>query len=81
MTRYLIEGVDYFLRFVRFPNRANLGAVIPNDDGTYDIYINTQWWPDEMWVRRVLQHEINHIILGHFEVLDRAIQEIEAEAG
>lgn len=77
----LLEGVDYFLRFVRFPNRANAGAVIPNDDGTYDIYINTQWWPDEGWVRAVLMHEINHIILGHFDVLDKAIGEIEKEAG
>lgn len=77
----LLEGVDYFLRFVRFPNRANAGAVIPNDDGTYDIYINTQWWPDEEWVRAVLMHEINHIILGHFDVLDKAIGEIEKEAG
>lgn len=79
--RDLLEGVDYFLRFVRFPTRANLGAVIPNDDGTYDIYINTQYWPDEAWVRAVLMHEIRHIILGHFDALDKAIREIEAEAG
>ena len=79
--RDLLEGVDYFLRFVRFPTRANAGAVIPNDDGTYDIYINTQYWPDEAWVRAVLMHEIRHIILGHFDVLDKAIREIEAEAG
>lgn len=79
--RDLLEDVDYFLRFVRFPNRANAGAVIPNDDGTYDIYINTRYWPDEEWVRAVLMHEIRHIILGHFDVLDKAIEEIEAEAG
>lgn len=79
--RDLLEGVDYFLRFVRFPNRANAGAVIPNDDGTYDIYINTRYWPDEAWVRRVVSHEINHILLGHFDALDKAIREIEAEAG
>lgn len=79
--RDLIESVDYFLRFVRFPNRANPGAVIPNDDGTYDIYINTQHYPDEEWVRTVLMHEINHIILGHFDVLDKTIAEIEVEAG
>lgn len=77
----LIEGVDYFVRFVRFPNRANTGAVFRNDDDTYDIYINTQYYPDVWWVRRVLHHEINHIILGHFDVLDKAIREIEAEAG
>lgn len=79
--RDLIEGVDYYLRFVRFPNRANPGAVIPNDDGTYDIYINTQYYPDNAWVRTVLMHEIRHIILGHFDVLDMTITEIEMEAG
>lgn len=79
--RQLIEGVDYFVRFVRFPNRANKGAVMPNDDGTYDIYINTQYYPDNAWVRAVLMHEIRHIILGHFDVLDKTIGEIESEAG
>lgn len=79
--RSLIEGADYYLRFVQFPNRANPGAVIENDDGTYDIYINTLYYPDSEWVRKILQHEINHIILGHFEVLDLTIQEIEEQAG
>lgn len=79
--RELIEGVDYFLRFVRFPNRANPGAVIPNDDGTYDIYINTQYYPETEWVRAVLMHEIRHIILGHFETVNMTIREIEREAG
>ena len=81
MKHMLIEGVDYFLRFVRFPNRANRGAVFPNDDGTYDVYINTLYHPDREWVRRVLRHEIMHIICGHFEVLDQPIEEIEREAG
>jgi len=79
--RDLIEGVDYFLRFVRFPTRANPGAVIPNDDGTYDIYINTQYYPETEWVRRIVDHEIRHIILGHFDALGRTIAEIESEAG
>lgn len=70
--RRLVEGVDYFLRFVRFPNRGNTGAVIPNDDGTYDIYVNTQYYPDEAWVRSVV---------SHFEVLGKGIEEIENEAG
>lgn len=77
----MIEGVDYFLRFVQFPNRANRGAVIPNDDGTYDIYINTRYYPEREWVRRVVDHEINHIVLGHFDALDRGIAELEKEAG
>ena len=77
----MIEGVDYFLRFVRFPNYANRGAVIPNDDGTYDIYVNTRYYPDTDWVRRVVDHEIRHVILGHFEALDRGIEELEKEAG
>ncbi len=79
--RQLIEGADYFLRFVRFPTRANTGAVIPNDDGTYDIYINTQYYTDAGWVRRVVDHEIRHILLGHFDVIGKGIAEIEAEAG
>lgn len=80
MCGRLIEGVDYFVRFVRFPNRANRGAVIPNDDGTYDIYVNMNIYADETRVRRVVDHEIRHIILGHFDVLDRGIEELEREA-
>ena len=73
----MIEGVDYFLRFVRFPNR---GAVVQNDDGTYDIYINMNIYTDDMHTRRVLDHEINHIVMGHFDALDRGVEELEAEA-
>lgn len=79
--RQLIEGVDYFVRFVRFPNRANRGAVFPNDDGTYDIYINMHIYADSCILRKVLMHEINHIIMGHFDVLDKTIGEVEREAG
>lgn len=60
----MIEGRDYFVRRVRFPNTANWAAVTPNDDGTYDIYINDAI-DDEKQVQAFL-HELAHLERGHF---------------
>lgn len=54
----LIEGADYFVRMVDFPTN-NGGAVVPNDDGTYSVYINERL--DSVRQRRALEHEREHI--------------------
>ena len=60
----MIEGVDYFIRLVRFPNRSTPGQVWPNDDGTFDIYVDERLPDDER--RRTVEHELIHIREGHF---------------
>lgn len=60
----LIEGADYFIRQVRFDNRANPAAVFINDDGTFDIYLNTLCSLEEQLDS--LDHEYRHLVLDHF---------------
>lgn len=54
----LIEGVDYFVRVVRLPHGIH-GAVSPNDDDTYNIYLNADDTPERQ--SRALDHEVNHV--------------------
>ncbi len=77
MKRELIENVDYFLHYVQFPNRANPSMVFPNDDGTFDIYLNTLF--DKDFLRRKLEHELEHLYDEHFYV-DLPIETIERQA-
>lgn len=53
-----LEGADYFVRIVKFPVPVG-GLVSPNEDGTFNIYINDDFPPD----RRMesYEHEISHI--------------------
>lgn len=79
-NKVLIEGQDFHLHFVKFPNRANPAQVWPNPDGTYDIYINALYWAEEDRMKQEFRHELRHIILRHFEAVGLTIEEIEAEA-
>jgi len=36
---------DYYVRFVDFPPTV-LGATLPNDDGTFSVYINARLGDD-----------------------------------
>lgn len=68
---------EYFIRRVEFPNRSVRAATFPNDDGTFDIYVNTLLSESEQ--QRALEHELRHIRLGHF-YSDAPLAEKEAEA-
>lgn len=70
----IIEGADYFVRVIPFPNYAVKGAVMPNDDGTFSIYINSKLSPAER--RRTIRHELAHIRRNHFY---RQISKAQAE--
>jgi hypothetical protein len=52
-------------------------AVFPNDDGTFDIYINTLC-PQPVQ-EAALHHELEHIRLDHF-YSDKSIRQKEMEA-
>ena len=58
----LIEGQDYHVHRVRFPNTKNWAAVVPNDDGSFDVYVNDAAG-EEKAVEGFL-HELRHISRG-----------------
>lgn len=68
---------DFYVRYLDFPNRSVKAATFPNDDGSFDIYVNTLFPEAEQ--RRALEHELEHIRRGHF-YSDAPIEQKEAEA-
>lgn len=56
-------GHSIFVRLVSLPEAVK-AVVLPNDDGTFDIYINANL-PDELQ-NRALEHELRHIRKDHF---------------
>lgn len=68
---------DYFVRLVELPRTVN-GVTLPNDDGTFDIYLNAALTEDEQ--KTALEHEIEHIIQDHFYNDVKPLRQIEAEA-
>ncbi len=71
------DADDCHVRYLAFPNRSVKGLTTPNDDGTFDIYINTLYPPDVQ--RATLAHELRHVRMGHF-YSDAPIAVKEAEA-
>ena len=53
---------DYYVRFVDFPPTV-LGATLPNDDGTFSVYINARLGDDAR--RETLRHELEHMARDH----------------
>ncbi len=68
---------EYYIRRLAFPNTAVKAATFPNDDGSFDIYVNTRLSEAEQ--QQALEHELRHIRLGHF-YSDAPIEQKEAEA-
>ena len=68
---------DYFVRLVELPRTVN-GVTLPNDDGTFDIYLNSLLTEDEQ--KAALEHEVEHIIQDHFYNDVKPLRQIEAEA-
>jgi len=68
---------EYYIRRIAFPNSAVKAATFPNDDGTYDIYVNARLSESEQ--QKAIEHELRHIRLGHFRS-DAPIEQKEAEA-
>lgn len=73
-----IEGVDYWVRLVEFPNMASPSVAVSNGDGTFTIYINSLYSPE----RRAegLRHELEHLEGEHFYRDDLELEDIEAAA-
>ena len=58
MANY-IEGQDYVLRYVPFPNCATDGAIVKHPDGMPNIYINSRVCPKRQ--QTALKHELEHL--------------------
>ena len=56
-------GSNIFVRMIPIP-KAVRAVTLPNEDGTFDIYINSNL-PDELQ-QKALEHELGHIRKDHF---------------
>ena len=54
---------DYYVRYLPFPARVG-AVVVPNDDGSFDIYISSRLSGEAQ--RERLEHELVHIRRDHF---------------
>ena len=67
---------DTYVRLVSLPIRVE-GVTLPNDDGSFDIYINSRLSP--LRQQETLEHELRHIRHEHF-YLDMDISRMERQA-
>lgn len=72
---FIDQGI--YVRFIELPPHIE-GVTLPNDDGTYDVYINSLL--SETQQREAVHHEVNHINLNHFYEFKEslAVQELAA---
>ena len=67
---------DYYVRLVELPPTV-FGATLPNDDGTFSVYINARLSDEAR--RETLCHELEHMARDHFyQSAPIAAQEAEA---
>lgn len=67
---------QYYVRFLDFPSKV-LGVTVPNDDGTFDIYISRHLSDERR--QECLRHELRHIMMDHF-YSSRQVRDLELEA-
>jgi len=67
---------DTYVRLVPLPPRVE-GVTLPNDDGSFDIYINSRLSPALQ--QQTLEHELRHIRHEHF-YLDMPVERMERQA-
>ena len=73
-----IEGMDYWVRYVQFPNMASESVAASHGDGTFTIYINTLF-PRSSQEER-LRHELQHLEQEHFYRDELTIRQVERQA-
>ncbi len=68
-----------FVRIIPLPRRVG-AVVLPNDDGTYDVYISSHL--DQKQREQKLAHELRHVAGEHFyRDIDVTLAEAEARSG
>ena len=73
-----IEGADYWVRLVSFPNMGSPAVTASHGAVTFTIYVNARFSPERQ--REGLRHELEHINAGHFYRDDVELAELEAAA-
>ena len=68
--------LEYYVRLVSLP-RAVEGVSVPNDDGSFDIYLNSRLSPQQR--EETLEHELRHLKQEHF-YLDLPLSRMERQA-
>lgn len=68
---------DFYIRTVKLPGSVR-GVTIPNDDGTFNVFINSSLSPE--CSNDTLEHELNHIKKDHFYDDTKSIEAVETEA-
>ncbi|MBQ8796161.1 MAG: hypothetical protein IJZ54_07030 [Clostridia bacterium] len=68
---------NYYVRTVKLPGSVR-GVTIPNDDGTFNVFINSSLSPE--CSNDTLNHELNHIKKDHFYEDTKSIEVVETEA-
>lgn len=59
-----LEGIDYFVKIIEFPNMASAGVAASNGDGTFTIFINSLFCEEKQF--EALEHELKHLKENHF---------------
>lgn len=67
----------WFVRRIPLPATVE-GVTIPNDDGTFDIYINESLPPERQ--EDALRHELRHIAKDHLYDDISPVEQLEREA-
>ena len=68
--------LEYYVRLVSLPRTVE-GVSVPNDDGSFDIYINSRLSPQQR--EETLEHELRHLKQEHF-YLDLPLSCMERQA-
>ena len=68
--------INYTILYIDLPGGVK-GAVTPNDDGTYLIFINSKLSDKDR--EHTFLHELAHIQLDHFNQHDKPVVECEKE--
>lgn len=73
-----VEGADYWVYSVEFPNMASPSVAVSNGDGTFTIYLNSRCSPEARAAG--LRHELEHLEGEHFYRDDAELWELESAA-
>ena len=68
---------DYYVRMIQLPPAVR-GVTLPNDDGTFSIYINSLLSDESR--RSALEHELEHMARDHFYRSEESVALQEQEA-
>ena len=67
----------YYIHYVPLPTCVN-GATVPNDDGTFDVYINAVLPEERQW--EALRHEVKHLTSDHLYDDISPVKKLEQDA-